>query len=75
MQIIVVEGNFLQNLILSDQVLFTLKSEANSCNDIQYVKRGKGHSNDHYVEFEQGEDNVMVWMRLTGEALVLDPTL
>ena len=75
MQIIEIEGNFLQNLILSDQAIFTLKSEANSCNDIQYVKRGKGHPNDHYVEFEQGEDNVMVWLWLTGEALVLDPTL
>ena len=67
------ENNFLQNLIVSDEAIFSLNSEVNTHNVIQYKKHGEGHPEDHYIGHEQGADKVMVWMGLTGEGLILGP--
>ena len=60
MKTIRVEGKFSQNLIVSDEASFSLNSEANSGHFVQYAKRGKGYPNNHYVDFDPGEDKVMV---------------
>ena len=66
LQMINRQNNFLDNLIVSDEAIFSLNSEVNSKNVIKYAQRGQGHPPDHYVEFKQGADQVMVWMGLTG---------
>ena len=66
-------ANFLSNLIISDEAIFSMNSDVNTRNVIYYSAHGNGHPDDHYVEFEQGADQVMVWMGLTGNGLVLGP--
>ena len=66
-------NNFLNNLIVSDEAIFSLNSEVNSRNVIKYAPYGQGHPPDHYVEFKQGADQVMVWMGLTGSGQVFGP--
>ena len=67
------QNNFLDNLIVSDEAIFSLNSEVNSRNVIKYAEYGQGHPPDHYIEFKQGADQVMVWLGLTGSGLVLGP--
>ena len=67
------ENNFLEHLIVSDEAFFSLNAEVNTRNVIQYAPYGNGHPEDHYVEFEQGADQIMVWMGITGEDHVLGP--
>ena len=67
------QNDFLENLIVSDEAVFSLNSEVNSKNVIQYAAYGQGHPDDHYIEFKQGADQVMVWMGLTGDGKVLGP--
>ena len=67
------DPNFLRNLIVSDEAIFSLNSEVNTRNVIRYSEYGHGHPEDHYVEFQQGNDQVMVWMGLTGAGHVLGP--
>ena len=66
-------ANFLQNLIISDEAIFSLNSDVNSKNVIYYSRYGQGHPPEHYIEFEQGADQIMVWMGLTGTGQVLGP--
>ena len=65
--------NFLDNLITSDEAIFSLNSEVNTRNVVRYAERGTGHPDDHYVEFSQGEDKIMVWVGLTRQGVVLGP--
>jgi len=67
------QNNFLDNFIVSDEAIFSLNSEVNSRNVIKYSPYGQGHPPDHYIEFKQGADQVMVWMGLTGSGQVLGP--
>ena len=67
------QNNFLDNLIVSDEAIFSLNSEVNSKNVIKYSRYGQGHPPDHYIEFKQGADQVMVWLGLTGSGQVLGP--
>ena len=67
------ENNFLRNLIVSDEAIFSLNSEVNTHNVIQYQRRGEGHPDNHYIGHEQGAGKVMVWMGLTGAGLILGP--
>jgi len=67
------ENNFFQKLIVSDEAIFSLNSEVNTHNVIQYQKRGQGHPEEHYIDFEQRADKIMVWTGLTGEGLVIGP--
>ena len=64
---------FLDQLIVSDKALFSLNSEVNTRNVIKYAPYGNGQPADHYVEFAQGADQVMVWAGLTGAGVVLGP--
>ncbi len=64
---------FLHQLIVSDEAVFSLSSEINTRNVIKYAPRGNGHPPDHYVEFAQGADQVMVWAGLTRAGIVLGP--
>lgn len=41
--------HFLNNLIVSDEAIFSLNSEVNTHNVIQYKKHGEGYTDDHYV--------------------------
>ena len=70
----IVEQNpqFLDQLIVSDEAVFSLNSEVNTRDVIKYAPFGNGHPADHYVEFAQG-DQVMVWLGLTRAGLVLGP--
>lgn len=42
-------------------------------NVIRYAPYWKGKPEEYYVEFEQGTNQIMVWVVLTGESLVLGP--
>ena len=64
---------FLDQLIVSDEAIFSLNSEVDTRNVIKYAPYGNGHPADHYVEFAQGADKVMVWVGLTGAGVALGP--
>jgi hypothetical protein len=64
---------FLDQLIVSDEAVFSLNSEVNTRNVIKYAPYGNGDPADHYVEFAQGADQVMVWVGLTRAGVVLGP--
>jgi len=40
---------------------------------VKYSKYGQGHPEDHYVEFEQGPDKIMVWVGLTRNGTIFGP--
>jgi len=42
-------------------------------NVVKYSRFGEGHLEDHYINFSQGADKVMVWMGLTGDGQILWP--
>ena len=65
--------DFLDQLTVSDEAIFSLNSEINSRNVIRYAAKGAGHPPDHYVEFSQGADKVMVWVGLIRTGVVLGP--
>ncbi len=64
---------FLDQLIISDEAVFSLNSEVNTRSVIMYAPFANEYSADHYVEFAQGPDQVMVWIDLTREGVVLGP--
>ena len=64
---------FLDHLIVSDKAVFSLNSEINTRNVRKYALHGDGHSLDHYVEFLQGANQIMVWIGLTRQALFWVP--
>ena len=63
----------MSNLISSDEAIFSLNSEVNTRNVRCYSHFGDGHPDDHYVEFKQGADQLMVWAGLTGSGVLLGP--
>ena len=65
------DPGFLGNLISSDEAIFSLNSEANTKNEVQYSRYGNAHPEDHYVERAQGAVRVMVWLGLMGNGNVL----
>ena len=64
---------FLDQLIVSGEAVFSLNSKINTRNVIKYAPYGNGHPPDHYVEFAQGADQVIVWARLTRAGIVFGP--
>ena len=60
-------------LIVSDEAIFSLNSEINTRNVICYSEYGNGHPLDHYVEFNHGGDQVMVWVGLTRVGAAIGP--
>ena len=64
---------FLDQLVVSDKAIFSLNSEVNTHNAIHYAPYGQGHPANHFVEFEQGADSVMVWIGSTRAGVVLEP--
>ena len=52
-----------------------LNSEVNTHNVIHYAPYGKGDPADHFVEFEQGADSVVVWIGLTRTGVALEIAL
>ena len=64
---------FLDQLAVSDEAIFSLNSEINNPNAIHYAPYGQGHPANHFFEFEQGADSVMVWIGLTRAGAVLGP--
>ena len=66
-------AQFLDQLIVSDEAVFSLNSELNTRNVTKYPLYGNGRPADHYVEFAQGADQVMVWVGLTRAGVVLGP--
>ncbi len=64
---------FLDHLIISDEAVFSLNSEINMRNVRKYAAHGDGHPPDHYVEFLQGANQVMVWVGLTRTGIILGP--
>ena len=63
--------DFLDKLVVSDEAVFSLNSEINSRNMIKYAAKGDGHPNDHYVEHQQGAQQIMVCVVLTQQGVVL----
>ena len=64
---------FLDQLVVSDEAILSLNSEVNTHNAIHYAPYGQEHLANHFVEFEQGADSVMVWIGLTRAGDVLGP--
>ena len=64
---------FLQNVVTSDEAIFSLNSEVNTRNVVRYAPYGDGHPPDHYIEHVQGADQLMVWVGLTGNGDLLGP--
>ena len=58
---------------MSDEAIFSMNSEVSNHSIIRYAPRGNGHPDDHYVEFSQGEDKVMVWVGLNRQSIVFGP--
>lgn len=56
--------DFLDKLVVSGEAVFSLNSEINSRNVRKYAARGNGHPQDHYIEFLQGAQQIMVWFGL-----------
>ena len=52
-------------MIVSDEAIFSMNSEVNTRYVIKYAECGHGHPAEHYVEFEQGPDKIMVWVGIT----------
>lgn len=67
------DANFLNKLIVSDEAVFSLNSEVNTRNVINYAPFGQGHPEDHYVEFEQGPDKIMVWVGMMRNGTIFGP--
>ena len=65
--------DFLDKLVVSDEAMFSLNSEINSRNVRKYAAKSDGHPNDHYVAYQQGEQQIMVWVGLTRQGAVLGP--
>ena len=66
---------FLDQLVVSDEAIFSLNSEVNTHNAIHYAPYGQGHPENHFVEFEQRADSVTVWIGLTRAGVVLGVVL
>ena len=66
-------AGFLDHLIVSDEAVFSLNSKINTKNVREYAACGEGNPPNHYVEFQQGADQVMVWVGLTRTGIVLGP--
>ena len=64
---------FLNNLVSSDEAVFSLNSEVNTHNVIRYARYGQGHPQDHHIGNRQGADQVLVWVGLTGYGEVFGP--
>jgi hypothetical protein len=64
---------FLDQLIVSDEAVFSLNSEVNTRNVIKYAPYGNRHPTDHYAEFAQGADQIMIWVGLSQADVVLGP--
>ena len=64
---------FLDDVIFSDEAIFSLNSQVNTKNVIKYSQHGNGHPEDHYVEFTQGPGQVMVWLGLTRNGTIFGP--
>ena len=69
----VANPGFLDRLIVSDESVFSLNSEVNSRNVIEYAEHGNSNPPDHYVEFAQFVDIVMVWVGLARSGAILGP--
>ena len=67
------DADFLQNFVTSDEAIFSLNSEANKKNVINYARYGNGHPEGHVVQHTQGAGHVMVWLGLLGNGRVLGP--
>ena len=67
--------DFFDKLVVSDEAVFSLNSEINSRNVRKYAAKGDGHPNDHYVKYQQGAQQIMVWIGLTRRGAVLGPHL
>ena len=65
--------DFLERLIVTDEAMFSLNSEVNTRNVRNYAEHGNGHPPDHYAEFLQGANQLMVWVGLTRTGVVLGP--
>jgi hypothetical protein len=65
---------FLDQLIVSDEAIFSLNSEINTRNVRKYAAHdGDVCPADHYVGLFEGADQVMVWIGLTRTEIVLGP--
>ncbi len=67
------DQTFLSNLITSDEAIFSLNSEVNTHNVINYSPYGQGHPDGHYIHRQQGAGQVLVWIGLTGDGRILGP--
>ena len=68
---VVQNPGFLDQLIVSAEVIFSVNSEINTRNVVTYSHYGNGHPLDHYVEFSRRNDQIMVWTDLTRPGVVL----
>ena len=59
------EPRFLDNLVVSDEAIFSLNSEVNSKNVVEYAESRQGHPPNHYIDCQQGPGQVMVWAGFT----------
>ena len=64
---------FLDQLAVSDEAVFSLNSELNTRNVIHCAPYRQGHPLNHFVEFEQSADSIMVWSGLTRAGVLLGP--
>ena len=67
------DAAFLSNLVTSDEAVFSLNSEVNKWNVVEYTRYGNGHPDDHYIGRKQGAGQVMVWLGLTGHGDISGP--
>ena len=67
------DPDFLNKMIVSDEAIFSMNSEVNTRNVIKYAEYGHGHPAEHYVEFEQGPDKIMVWVGITRNGVIFGP--
>ena len=64
---------FLNNLVSSDEAVFSPNSDVNTHNVIKYARYGQGHPQDRYTGNRHGSDQVLVRVGLTGNREVFGP--
>ena len=66
-------GDFLDNLIVSDEAIFSLNSEVTTKNVVKYAEHGHGQPPGHFVQFKQGAGQIMAWVGFTSTGKIFGP--
>ena len=73
MQVHQQKSGFLDNLVTSDEAIFSQNSEVYTHNVVRYSRYDEEHAPDYSVEHCQGAPQIRVWVGLFRNRTVLGP--